>query len=347
MIHKKFMKAIVKEKPGPGAVIKEVAIPQLGPHDVLIRVAATSICGTDLHIYGWDNWASARMNPPVVIGHEMSGYIAGLGYAVKNWCQGDYVSLECHRTCGYCYQCRTGQGHICCDHAILGVDFDGCFAEYVRVPETNLWRNDKKIPPEVASLQDPIGNAVMAVDAAGIAGKTILITGCGPVGLLTVGVSRVLGAAKILAADINDYRLNIAETMGATLTINPAKHDLVSAVRAETRCRGIDVIIEASGNEQSLQNSLKVLKNGGQVVLLGLYKDKIGLDLSNEVILKGVTLTGVTGREMFKTWFKTSELLTGPLDVSPVITHRMKLEEYEEAFRLMKSGCCGKIVLYP
>ncbi|MDO9573914.1 MAG: L-threonine 3-dehydrogenase, partial [Candidatus Contubernalis sp.] len=299
------------------------------------------------HIYKWDQWAASRMKPPVVIGHEMSGIIVKVGSAVKNWHKGDYVSLECHKICGQCYQCRTGQAHICRDYTILGVDFDGCFAEYARVPEANLWKNDPGIPPEVACLQDPVGNAVMAAASTDITGKNLLITGCGAIGLFAVGVAKVLGAYKIIAVDINDYRLEIARQMGASHIINPLKHNFVEEVLIGTKGDGIDIVVEMSGNKQSLQDGLKTLKNGGRLALLGLPEEKICLDLTNEIIFKGVTLAGITGRKIFETWYKTSALLNGILDVSPVITHQFKLEQYEEAFTIMQSGQCGKIILYP
>ncbi|MEW5922252.1 MAG: L-threonine 3-dehydrogenase [Bacillota bacterium] len=345
MINK--MKALVKDKAGPGAVIKLVAIPELGPHDVLVKVAAASICGTDLHIYRWDKWAASRMKPPVVLGHEMSGNIEKVGSAVKSWHEGDYVSLECHKTCGRCYQCRTGQAHICRDYTILGVDFDGCFAEYVRVPEANLWETDPKIPPEIACLQDPVGNAVLAAASVDVTGKTVMITGCGAIGLFAIGVARVLGAAKVYAVDINDYRLKIAKKMGSTRTINPLQQNPVQEVLLDTRGDGVDIVMEMSGNEQCLHYGLKAVKNGGRVALLGIPEEKICLDLANEVIFKGVTLAGVTGREIFATWHKTSALLNSILDIRHVITHKMKLEQFEDAFKLMQSGECGKIILYP
>lgn len=342
-----MMKALVKEKSAPGVVIRNIDIPQPGPNDVLVKVLAASICGTDLHIYKWDSWAASRMKPPVVIGHEMSGIIVKVGSAVKNWNKGDYASLECHKICGQCYQCRTGQAHICRDYTILGVDFDGCFAEYARVPEANLWKNDQGIPPEIACLQDPVGNAVMAVASTDIIGKNVLITGCGAIGLFAVGIARVLGASRIITVDINDYRLKIAEQMGSTRTINPLRQNIVEEVLLDTKRNGVDVFVEMSGNKQSLHNGLKTVKNGGQVALLGLPEEKICLDLANEIIFKGITLSGITGRKIYETWYKTSALLNGILDVSPVITHKMKLEQYEEAFRIMQSGQCGKIILYP
>ena len=341
------MKALVKDKAGPGAVIKQINIPKLGPHDVLVKILAASICGTDLHIYKWDQWASSRIKPPVVIGHEMSGTIIKVGSAVRNWHPGDYVSLECHKTCGLCYQCRTGQAHICRDFTILGVDFDGCFAEYVRVPEANLWRNNRGIPPEIACLQDPVGNAVLAAASSDITGKNVLITGCGAIGLFAVGVAKKLGASKIYAVDINDYRLKIAQQMGASRTINTLRQNIAEEVILYTKGEGVDVMVEMSGDKECLQDGLKTVKNGGQVALLGLPEENICLDLANEIIFKGITLKGITGRKIFETWYKTSGLLNGILDVTPVITHRMKLEQFEEAFKIMQSGQCGKIILYP
>lgn len=341
------MKALLKEKSGPGAAIRLIDIPELGPHDVLVKVMATSICGTDLHIFRWDQWAASRIKPPVVMGHEMAGYVVQTGPAVRSRRLGDYVSLECHKTCGQCYQCRTGQAHVCRDYTILGVDFDGCFAEYVRVPEGNLWQIDGQIPPEVACLQDPLGNAVLATASVDIAGKNLLITGCGAIGLFAVGVARVLGAARIYAVDINDYRLSIAQKMGSSKLINPLRQNILDEVMRDTRGEGVDILVEMSGSEQCLHAGLKTVKNGGRVSLLGIPEQRVSLDLAADVIFKGVTLSGITGREIFATWYKTAALLNGILDVHHVITHKMKLADFEEAFMILKAGECGKIVLYP
>lgn len=341
------MKALVKEKAGPGAMLKFVAVPELGPHDVLVKVAATSICGTDLHIYKWDKWAAERIKPPVVFGHEMAGYVKKVGTAVERWREGDYVSLECHQNCGHCYQCKTGRGHICSDCKILGVDFDGCFAEYVRVPEGNLWKLNPGLPAEVACLHDPVGNAVMAMTAVDIAGKTVMVTGCGAIGLFAIGVARVLGAAKIYAVEINDYRLHLAELMGAGRIINPLRENPVETVLEDTGGSGVDAVAEMSGDKECFQYALKAVKNGGEIVLLGIPSEDVCLDLANEIIFKGVTLAGISGREIFATWYKTSALLSSNLDVSHVITHKMKLEQFEEAFKLVQEGMCGKIILYP
>ncbi len=348
MAMKSKMWALVKDQAGPGVTMRRVAVPDLGPHDVLVKVLAVSICGTDLHIYKWNKWAASRMKPPVVIGHEMAGNIAKVGSGVKTWFAGDYVSLECHKTCGVCYQCRTGRAHICREFSILGVDFDGCFAEYVRVPEGNLWKNAEHIPPEVACLQDPMGNAVLATGSGDVAGKNVLVTGCGPIGLFAVGVAKAMGAAGIYAVDINDYRLKIALQMGASTTINPLTQDLVKDVLLVTQGDGVDAVIEMSGSEQLLHEGLKTVINGGRVALLGIPEDKICLDLADEVIFKGITLEGITGREVFATWYKTSALLnSGVLDISPVITHKMQLDQFQDAFRTVQSGQCGKVILYP
>lgn len=341
------MKALVKSKTGRGAEIMFLDIPQPGPGELLVKVKAASICGTDLHIYRWDKWAESRIRPPVVLGHEMAGEVAAVGPAVRNIRRGDYVSLECHKTCGICYQCKTGQSHICSSYSILGVDFDGCFAEYVRVPEENLWINDPELPPEIASLQDPIGNAVLALSPAKVTGKTVMITGCGPIGLFAVGLARVSGAARIFAVDINDYRLDLAARMGANVLINPRTRDVVKKILHDTGGCGVDIAFEISGIEKCLHDGLGVLKNGGKMVLLGIPEKSVTLDVANDVIFKGITIFGITGREIYKTWYDTAALLNGILDVSPVITHRMRLDDFAEAFRIMEEGLCGKIILYP
>lgn len=341
------MKALVKSKPAPGAEIMEVDIPEPGPDDVLVKVLAASICGTDLHIYNWDDWAKSRIKTPLIIGHEMAGEIVALGENVIKFKKGDYVSAECHKTCGSCYQCHTGQAHICNSYAILGVDFNGCFAEYVVVPQTSLWKNSLSLAPEIACLQDPVGNAVLATLDSNLTAKSVLITGCGAIGLSAVGLARVSGAAKIYATDINSYRLGLAEKMGATLILNPLEEDISVSILDDSGGCGVDVLIEMSGKESSLQSGLKLLKNGGRAALLGLPDKEVTLDLVNDVIFKGITLVGVTGREIFNTWYKTSALLNAVLDINPIITHKMKMVDFEEAFTVMQRGDCGKIILYP
>lgn len=342
------MKALVKERPGPGAVLQMVDIPAIGPLEVLVKPRATSICGTDLHIYNWDNWAQHRIKPPVTFGHEVAGEIVEIGSDVKGWQLGDYVSVECHKVCGVCYHCRTGQAHICSNYEILGVDFNGVFAEYVKVPVTNLWRNDPNLSPEVASLQDPIGNAVLTTLSHDVTTKTVLVMGCGAIGIFCVGIASAAGAEQVIAVDVNDFRLNMAAQLGATSILNATKVNVVEEVRRLTGGEGIDIMLEMSGNEKAFHDALSTVKNGGRVSLLSVYPEKVTMDLAEEVVFKGITILGITGREIWNTWYKTAALLnSGKLDVAPIITHKFPLEQFEEGFRLMNSGQSGKVILYP
>lgn len=342
------MKAIVKNEDGGGAVLKEVKIPEIGPQDVLIEARAVSICGTDLHIYNWDQWSASRVKPPLIIGHEIAGKIVEVGGEVEGWKVGDYVSVECHKICGQCYQCRTGQAHLCRNYSILGVDFDGVFADYVKVPATNLWRNKENLPPEVASLQDPIGNAVLTTLSHEISTKTVVVMGCGAIGMFCVGIAAAAGAEKIYAVDVNDYRLGIAEKMGAAVVINALRTDVVDAIMEDTGGEGVDILLELSGSAQALKNGLRLVKNGGAVSLLSVYPEELCIDLSNYVVFKGLTIKGITGRRMWDTWYKTAALLNSRnLDVSPIITHKLSMERFEEGFQAMNAGECGKVILYP
>lgn len=341
------MKAIVKDQAGPGAVLKEVDIPKIGPHDVLVESKVVSICGTDLHIYNWDHWSANRIKPPLAIGHEIAGKIVEIGGEVDGWQVGDYVSVECHKICGRCYQCRTGQAHLCQNYSILGVDFDGVFADYVRAPATNLWRNKDTLPPEIASLQDPIGNAVLTTLSQDVSTKTVAVMGCGAIGMFCVGIAAAVGAEKVYAIDVNDYRLRIAEKMGSYMAINALRTDVVATIMEDTGGEGIDILLELSGSGTAVQNSLKCVKNGGAVSLLSVYPDNVCLDLSGEVVFKGLTIKGITGRNIWNTWYKTAALLnSGSLDVSPVITHKLPFERYEEGFQAMNAGESGKVILY-
>jgi threonine 3-dehydrogenase len=342
------MRAVVKEQPGKGAVLKEVDIPRIGPHDVLVETIATSICGTDLHMYNWDKWSANHVHPPYIMGHEFAGKIVEAGDEVDDFKVGDYVSVECHKNCGHCYQCRTGQAHLCQDFTILGVDFDGVFADYVRVPATNLWRNKPGLPPEIASLQDPIGNAVLTTLSQEIATKTVVVMGCGAIGLFSVGIADAAGAERVYAVDVNDFRLDIASRMGADVVINARRDDVVTAIMSDTGENGADILLEMSGNEKGLHDGLKVLRNGGSASLLSVYPDKVNLDLTNLVVFRGLTLIGITGRKIWDTWYKTAALLnSGELDVTPVITHKLSMERFQEGFAVMNAGESGKVILYP
>ena len=342
------MKAVVKTKPEPGAELVEVDVPLPGSDDVLVKVVATSICGTDLHIYQWNDWAKKRIKKlPQIMGHEICGEIVEVGANAKNLKIGDIVSAETHIACGYCFMCRNGLAHVCLNSRILGVDIDGVFAEYAVVPAGNAWLVEEKIPKDYISIMEPLGNAVHTVLAGEIAGATVLITGCGPLGLMAVALCRTCGATKIIATEINEYRLQLAKKLGADLVINPQKTDVVDAIREETRSVGVDVVLEMSGNNTAIHDGIKALRPGGRFTLLGLPDHAIKIDL-NEIIFKYLTLQGINGRLMFSTWYKSTRFLgSGRFDLEPIITHRFRLEEFKKGMELMEDGNCGKVLLYP
>ncbi|MFW6028673.1 MAG: L-threonine 3-dehydrogenase [Halanaerobiales bacterium] len=342
------MKAILKTKEEKGAELQEVDIPDYGPEQILIKVESTSICGTDLHIYEWNKWAEANINVPQIMGHEVAGKVIELGDRVENIEKGDFVSAETHIPCGHCYQCKTGNMHICNNMRILGVHKDGVFAEYAVIDAVDVWKNDPSIPAEFASLQEPMGNAIDTIAAGDVAGKNILITGAGPAGLISVSVAKAFGATQIIVSEPNDYRRTIAKEMGADIVVNPIEEDLGTIVYEATEGIGVDFVAEMSGNESALNQALKLITAGGSMALLGLPDDKVNIDLTNDVIFKGIDLIGVTGRKMFETWYTAKRLLkSGRVDLEPVITHRFSLEEFEKGMELMESGNCGKIILKP
>ncbi|MFD2925598.1 L-threonine 3-dehydrogenase [Halobacillus naozhouensis] len=342
------MKAIVKHHRGKGAELREVSIPNIQADEVLIRVKATSICGTDVHIYNWDEWSASRVNPPYVFGHEFAGEIVEVGESVDNFSIGDYVSAETHLVCGHCTQCLTGKYHICENTQIIGVDTQGCFAEYVALPASNLWRNPDGLPNDIASIQEPMGNAVHTVLNGDVAGKSVAIIGCGPIGLMAVGVAKAAGASQVLAFDLNSYRLELAKEMGATVTINSGEADPVEEARRLTDQHGVDVVCEMSGHPVAMDQGFKMITNGGRVSILSLPTTPVTLDITNDVVFKGVQVQGITGRKMYETWQQVSRLLhSGQVDVKPIITHHFDLEEFEQGFQLMNEGKCGKVVLHP
>ncbi len=349
------MYAVVKDKKAKGVSIKEVDEPKLGHDEVLIKIKKAAICGTDLHIWRWSKWAQSRIkNIPLIIGHEFSGIIVKKGDGVSFVDEGDFVSGETHIVDRSCYQCRTGKMHICQNLKIIGVDRDGAFAEYIVIPELNAWKNDETLDPEVAAIQEPLGNAVHTVFPSdrveALAGKYALVMGCGPIGLMSIAVLRTVGVEKIFAVEISDYRLNYAEKMGADILINPLKEDIVKNVIEETRGRGVDVVLEMSGAETAIKASFKVVTPGGRVSLLGLPDESITLDFSNDIILKGVRIYGVTGRRMFQTWYQVKGLLNIPdfrNKIRSLITHKMKMGDIEEGFELLNTKEAVKIVLDP
>lgn len=342
------MLALVKPAPGPGAELREVPIPEIHEREVLVQVRAASICGTDVHIYDWDPWAQNRLHPPLIFGHEFCGEVVRVGSEVTAYAEGDFVSAEMHVTCGHCLQCRTGEAHICRDVKILGVDADGCFAEYVKIPDTNVWKIDPRIPVDWASVFDPLGNAVHTVLAGDVAGKTVAVFGCGPIGLFAVAVARACGASKIFAVEVKDFRLKLAARMGADLVLNSAEVDPVPPVLEATGGLGVNAVLEMSGHPDAIRQGFKVLRRGGRVSLLGIPSRPVELDLSNDIIFKGAVVQGINGRRIYQTWYQMQALLlSGRLDLGPAITGRIAMSDFRQGFEALKAGEASKIIMYP
>ncbi len=341
------MKAIFKEREKPGAELREVDIPIIGDQEVLIKVQAVSMCGTDLHIYEWDNWAQRRIKPPLIFGHEFAGEIVKVGSKVTTLKIGDFVSAESHIVCGKCFQCRTGSSHLCQKVTIIGLDRDGCFAEYISLPESCIWKTSRKIPLEVASFQEALGNAVYATLVAEIVAKSVAVFGCGAHGLFTIGIAKAAGAKIVLAIDPNRYRLSLARKMGADMVFDPREVNVVKEILRLTFEAGVDVVIEMSGNPKAIKDGFNVLKKGGRFSVFGIPTVDTSLNFAEDIIFKGATVLGISGRRIFDTWYKMEGLLeSGALNIKPVITHRMQFTEFNAAFELLKSGKCGKIVLF-
>lgn len=342
------MKVVVKAKPEAGAELKTVEIPKIGPRDILVKVQATSICGTDYHIYSWDEWSQNRIKTPQVMGHEFAGEVVKMGSEVTKVKLGDIVSAETHIVCNTCEFCLTGKGHICKDTEILGVDTQGTFAEYVAIPEDNAWVNDPSVPPEYLCIQEPLGNAVHTVLSGDVIGKTVAVVGCGPIGIMAVNVAKAVGAAKVIAIEVNEYRLNLADELGADVTINPLKEDVVARVLEETDGIGIDVVAEMSGNPMAIRQAFKYIKLGGRMSMLGIPNGEVSLDIANDIVFKGITINGIVGRKMYDTWYQVKGLIaSGNLNLDKLVTHRFSLEDFDKGMELMASGNCGKVILFP
>lgn len=340
------MRALRKTSAAPGFTLQHVPVPEIGPNDVLIRVKAVGLCGTDAHIYSWDHWAERRVKPPLTIGHEFMGKVAATGNAVKAVKIGDRVSAEGHIACGICRLCRTGEAHICEHVKIIGVDTDGAFADYIRMPESNVWKLDPSIRDAWAAVFDPLGNAVHTVMAAGVSVKSVVITGVGSIGLMAIPVARAAGAATVYAVDVNPQKLALAKRVGADATFSATQPDLVDDIVRRTGGDGVDVLLEMSGSGQAIDSGLAMVRNGGVAALLGIPSDEVEINLAERIIFKGLTVLGINGRRMFETWYQTQALVTsGRVDLTPIITHEMKFEEFDAAFALMKSGEAAKIVL--
>ncbi len=342
------MLAVVKPEAAPGAEVRDVKIPAFGRSDVLVKVKVASICGTDLHIYEWDRWAQKRIHPPLIPGHEFCGEVAAYGEDVTTVREGDFVSAEMHVACGKCLQCRTGEAHICQNVKIIGVDADGCFAEYVVIPESNIWKLDPAIPLEYASILDPLGNAVHSVLAGEIAAKTVAITGCGPIGLFSIAVARAVGATTIFALEVNEHRRRIAKEMKADFALDPLQEDVRAIVMEQTGGLGVDVVLEMAGRPSAIRTAFDIVRRGGRVSLLGLTSKPISLNFSEDIIFKGITVQGINGRRMYQTWYQMTALLkSGKLDLHPAITDRVALRDFPQAMERLKSGEASKILLYP
>ena len=344
------MRALIKTAPQPGLTATTCPDPTPGPYDAVIRVKATSLCGTDAHIYNWDPWAHSRIHPPRIIGHEMCGEVVEVGSSVKLVRTGDYVAAESHLTCGTCFQCRTGQAHVCRNYRILGVDRDGSFAEYVVLPENVLWHTSLAIAPEYASIQEPLGNAVDAALVDDVTGHTVLITGCGPTGLFAAAVARTSGAATIIASDVSEYRLSLAKQVGADHVLNAKAEtpaSLAAAIQVITAGEGVDASLEMSGNPSALHLAFNAVKNGGRVTLFGIPTGPITCDLANDIIFKGIRVHGITGRRLFSTWYRLAGLFKAGLNIKPIVTHTFPMSDFAKGFDLIKSGQCGKVVLFP
>jgi len=342
------MLAVVKPKAAPGAEIREVKVPGFGATEVLVRVKVASICGTDLHIYEWDRWAQHRIHPPLIPGHEFCGEVVAYGDEVTSVKEGDFVSAEMHVACGKCLQCRTGEAHICQNVKIIGVDTDGAFAEYVVIPESNIWKLDPDIPQEYASILDPLGNAVHTVLAGEIAARTVAITGAGPIGLFAIAVARAVGAATVFAIEVNEHRRNVAKKMKADYVLDPSKEDVRSIIMEKTGGLGVDVVLEMAGHPDAIRTAFDIVRRGGRISLLGLTSKPISLNFSEDIIFKGLTVQGINGRRMYQTWYQMTALLkAGKLDLHPVITDRISMKDFSKGMERLKTGEASKILVYP
>jgi len=342
--------ALRKVEAGPGLELAEIPDPVAGTGEVVVEVEAASICGTDLHIKRWDEWSQQRIRPPLTLGHEFAGIVVEIGEDVNHVRVGDYVSAESHITCGMCFQCRTGQAHMCERTRILGVDREGAFARYVAVPESVIWQNDRsKLPPEIATLQEPFGNAVFATSEQDLAGRSVAVLGCGPIGLFTIAIARASGAAVVFASDRTPFRLALAERMGAHVTVNVEETANAAAwFRHENEGFGFDVVFEMSGSPRAIADAFRIARNGGRVLLFGIPSRPVEIDVAESLIFKNLDVLAVNGRRIFATWYKTRWLLeSGVVDLRPLVTDEIALEDYEQAFEKLEAGEACKIVVYP
>lgn len=343
------MTAVVKDKPEKGFTITKKEInTDLKPDEVLIKVLSTSYCGTDYHIYKYDAWAEKRLNLPLTVGHELAGEVIKTGEDVSDVHNGDIVSAETHIICGECEFCKRGDGHICENTKIIGVDTDGCFAGYIKIPAANCFINSKDVNIKHLSVQEPLGNAVHTMTHFDIENKDVAIVGTGPIGLMAIDVARAYGAKKIIAVEVNAYRRDLARKIGADVVIDPINEDVIKRVKEETSLQGVDVIGEFSGNKKAIQSALKYLKRGGGLSMLGIPSESIDIDVANDIVFAGISIYGVVGRRIYDTWHQVKELIDNDLlHLDMIITHEFPLKDINKASEIMGSGNSGKIVLIP
>jgi len=339
------MKALVKAIAERGIWMEDIERPQVGHNDVLIKVNRTAICGTDIHIFKWDDWAQATIPVPMAVGHEFSGEIVERGIEVRGFEIGDRVSAEGHITCGHCRNCRAGRRHLCMNTVGVGVNRPGAFAEYIAVPAFNVFKLPDAISDEMASILDPLGNATHTALSFDLVGEDILITGAGPIGIMAVAIARYAGARHVVITDVNDYRLELARKMGATRAVNVMNSTIDDTMKELGMIEGFDVGMEMSGNPQAFRDMLRTMHHGGKVAILGIPPGDMAIDW-NDVIFKGLVLKGIYGREMFETWYKMSSMLQSGLNMDPIITHHFDIDEFQPAFELMESGQSGKVILH-
>jgi threonine 3-dehydrogenase len=336
------VKALVKVAAGPGFVLRDVPVPTIRDNEVLIKVRRAGVCGTDVHIYEWDDWARGRCVPPFTVGHEFAGDVTQVGSMVSDVRIGDRVTAEGHLVDGRCMLCRTGNAHACPYTKVIGVDRDGCFAEYIAMPATNVWHLDDNISYDVGGIHDPMGNAFHTALTADIPGATVLITGCGPIGIFAAGICRAAGASRVICSDVNDTRLELARQMGATDVVHPNE---VEALVKRVTDFGVDVVLEMSGVPSAIHQAFALVRPAGRVQMLGVPAKPMTFDFATELVFKGVTVYGVTGRRMYDTWHQMTRFLrSGAFDPTPVITHRFPLEQADDAIAAIKSGAAGKVI---
>ncbi|MBA5763791.1 L-threonine 3-dehydrogenase [Vibrio sp. 404] len=338
------IKALAKLKPEEGIWMTEVDKPELGHNDLLIKISKTAICGTDVHIYNWDEWSQKNIPIPMVVGHEYVGVVVDIGQEVRGYALGDRVSGEGHITCGYCRNCRAGRKHLCRNSIGVGVNRIGCFSEYLVIPAFNAFKIPDEISDDLAAIFDPFGNAVHTALSYDLVGEDVLITGAGPIGIMAAAVAKHAGARHVVISDVNEYRLDLARKMGVTRAVNAASESLEDVVSELGMLAGFDVGLEMSGNPSAFSSMLKTINHGGHLALLGIPPSNMGIDW-NQVIFKGLKIKGIYGREMFETWYKMATLIQSGLDLTPVITHHFKVDDFQKGFDVMRSGMSGKVIL--